>query len=581
MYIDHKLGLGFGGIVGLVLLLAMLAWQNMQMLVGMERGHDRLQQMRESLLEARRHEKNFLLRHEDTWAEQTREWMVKLSHQIRDEEGLGGILEIEVWREAGRMVQEYLDRFEQIVGDKRSNTTELIQAVEIQLVPVARKLNELLIKRLSVRSDNQSGLLERTERFYAGFVIFAMLFSSFMVFFLTRSIVRSLQAGVRFSQEIAHGNLGAKIIDIPPDEIGILLTAMQKMGEDLQRLEEVNLRAQTSRLAMSALLESSLEPLTLQRQLEVVLQIVLTVPFLHFQRKGAIFLADDEEGTLQMVASDGLSVEINRTCQTVAPGWCLCGRAAVEGKLLYVSGLDERHENRYEGMGEHGHYCVPIVSRGKVLAVMTLYLDPRHVWSAEEEAFLSGVAFTVAGILERKRLEERMQHLAHHDLLTALPNRVLFAEHLSHALAQATRGQEPLALMLVDLDRFKQVNDTLGHAAGDQVLITTTQRIRECLRASDLVARMGGDEFAVILADLTDPTSAGLVADKIVQSVSQPIIVAGQSVNVGASIGIAVFPTHGDEGDELMACADMAMYAVKERGRNGYRFFEKGDRKSH
>ncbi|MBF0271981.1 MAG: diguanylate cyclase [Magnetococcales bacterium] len=580
MYIDHKLGLGFGGVVSLVLLLAMLAWQNMQILVGMEKGHERLQLMHASLLEARRHEKNFLLRHEETWAVQTRDCMTRLIPMIRDEEGLAGAAELDVWHEAERLVQEYLDRFEDMVKDEGASQTERIEIVERSVVPVARRLHELFSARMKVRASTQEAHLERTERFYAGFVVLSMLLSGLLVFFLTRSILTSLRIGVRFAREIAAGNLRATIPVVPQDEVGVLLTAMQQMGQGLQRLEDANVRAQTSRLALSALLESSLEPLSLQRQLEVALQIVLTVPFLHVERKGAIFLVDEHDGSLRMMASYGLSTPIHQACQVVASGWCLCGRAALEGKLIYSACVDERHETHYEGMPAHGHYCLPIVSRGRVLAVLTLYLNAHHAQSTDEEDFLAGVAFTLAGILERKRLEDRMQHLAHHDLLTSLPNRVLFNEHLVHALTKATRDQEPLALMLIDLDRFKQVNDTLGHAAGDQVLIATTQRIRECLRASDLVARLGGDEFAVILSDLADPGAAGLVADKIVYSVSQPIAVAGEIVTVGASIGIAVFPAHGREGQELMACADMAMYGVKERGRNGYRYYTKGDGKN-
>ncbi|MBF0190169.1 MAG: diguanylate cyclase [Magnetococcales bacterium] len=580
MYIDHKLGLGFGGIVSLVLLLAMLAWQNMQILVGMEKGQERLQQMRASLLEARRHEKNFLLRHEQTWAIQTREGMTRLIPMIRDEEGLAGATEVEIWHEAEQLVQEYLDRFEDMVQDQGLSQAERVELVERSVVPVARRLHVLFADRMQARASTQEAHLARTERFYAGFVVLSMIFSGLLVFFLTRSILKSLRIGVRFAREIAAGNLRATIPAIPQDEVGVLLMAMQQMGRDLQRLEDVTVRAQTSRLALSALLESSLEPLSLPRQLEVALQIVLTVPFLHVERKGAIFLVDENDGSLRMMASHGLDPLIQKSCQVVASGWCLCGRAAVEGRLVYAACVDERHETHYEEMPAHGHYCLPIVSRGRVLAVLTLYLDAHHAQSTDEEDFLASVAFTMAGILERKRLEERMQHLAHHDLLTSLPNRVLFNAHLAHALTKATRDQDPLALMLIDLDRFKQVNDTLGHAAGDQVLIATTQRIRECLRASDLVARLGGDEFAVILSDLSDPGAAALVADKIVQSVSQPIAVSGESVTVGASIGIAVFPSHGREGQELMDSADMAMYAVKERGRNGYRYYTKGDGKS-
>ncbi|GAB0056993.1 hypothetical protein SIID45300_01311 [Candidatus Magnetaquicoccaceae bacterium FCR-1] len=580
MYIHHKLGLGFGGTVGLVLLLSMLAWQNMQILVGMERGQERVRQMREALLEARRHEKNYLLRQDEKWADLTRDWMTRLGQMVRDETSQSSGAEHESWHEIDELTQTYLDRFEALGQIPLHSWKERVEQTERQLVPLARQLHERFDARLSARLGKQETHLAYTERLHTIFVVLAILSAGLMVFTLTRSILRSLKSGVQFSRQIAAGNLNATIDHIPKDEIGILLHAMQQMGRELNRLDETNLRSQARRLALSALLESSLEPLSLQKQLEVALHIVLTVPFLRLEHRGAIFLADEQDGTLRMIASDGLTPQNEQACRTVRPGWCLCGRAAVEKRLLHVQNVDGRHENRFDGMPDHGHYCLPIVSRGRVLAVMNLYLDPTHVKTAEEEAFLANVGFTLAGILERKRLEERMQHLAHHDLLTSLPNRMLFTEHLTHALAQATRGQEPLALMLIDLDHFKEVNDTLGHAAGDQVLITSTQRIRVCLRASDLVARMGGDEFAVILSDLADPAAAGRVAEKIVQSVSQPIDVAGEKVTVGASIGIALFPAHGDNGDALMEHADMAMYAVKERGRNGFRYFEKADRKS-
>ncbi|MEO5344769.1 MAG: diguanylate cyclase [Magnetococcus sp. YQC-9] len=580
MYIHHKLGLGFGGTVGLVLLLAMLAWQNMQILVGMEQGQERVHQMHEILLETRRHEKNFLLRQEEKWAELTRDRVAQLIRRIRAEEAMTIGAEHEAWHEAGGLAQDYLDRFEEVSRDSGLTFEARIAMTERRIVPVAKRLHELFEIRLAQRHGKQSEHLAYAEQLHAIFVIMAILSAGTVVLLLTRSILRSLKSGVQFSNEIAAGKLNARIRNIPTDEIGILLHAMQKMGWELQRLDEANLRSQARRLALSALLESSLEPLSLQKQLEVALQIVLTVPFLRLEHRGAIFLTDEQDGSLRMMASEGISPQIEQACQKVEPGWCLCGRAAVEKRLLHFQSVDLYHETRYDGMPEHGHYCLPILSRGKVLAVMTLYLEPQHVKTAEEEAFLANVAFTLAGILERKRLEERMQHMAHHDLLTALPNRVLFGEHLGYALAQATRGQGPLAVMLIDLDRFKQVNDTLGHAAGDQVLVTSTQRIRDCLRASDMVARMGGDEFAVILSDLADPSAAGRVAEKIVQSVSQPIRVAGEEVTVGASIGIALFPAHGRDGDALMASADMAMYGVKERGRNGFRYFEKGDRKS-
>ncbi|MBF0420725.1 MAG: GGDEF domain-containing protein [Magnetococcales bacterium] len=574
MSINHKLGLGFGSLVGLVLLLTMLAWQNMKISENLDVEQHRLEQFQKALLESRRHEKNILLRNDVISVQQHRHWLAILTSLIDEEKNSVRVSEVAIWQEVEQDIQVYRRSIEPIFRNQGLSLTERIAMGESITVPLARHMHEAIQKLEKIRNSNRQFHLDWTERFYAGYIVFTILLSILIVFFIAYSLHNSLQTGIRFVREIESGNLRATIPKIPSDEIGMLLNAMQKMGSELQRLEEANIHAMAARLALSALLETSQEPLPLPRLLEVALQIVLTVPFLKVERKGAIFLVDEKTRSLRMVASQGLDQDVMQSCQEVAPGVCMCGRALNEGKLLFSSYMDERHDIRHPGMSEHGHYCLPILSRGSVQAVMTLYLAAGHQQASEDEALLANVAFTLSGILERKRLEERMRHMAHHDMLTSLPNRVLFNEHLSLALAKAARNQRILALMLIDLDHFKNVNDTLGHAAGDHVLIVTTRRIRACLRASDLVARLGGDEFAVILSDLIDREGVARVADKIVQSVCQPITWQGDRATVGASIGIALFPDHGMEENELMVCADKAMYKVKERGRNGYNFYE-------
>ncbi|MEO5362360.1 MAG: diguanylate cyclase [Magnetococcus sp. DMHC-8] len=570
MYIDHKLGLGFGAMVGLMLLLASLAWQNMQTLIRMEGDQDGLLRMHGALLEARRHEKNYLLRREARWAEQAHGWMVRLHQMLAEQQARAPFPDRPNWQEAAKVAQRYLDILQSTIDHPPASHDAQIVAVETGLVPAAQHLHTMLEQRLASLTHNREKLMGRTEKTYAILLVFSMLVSALLVLLVTRSITASLKIAVQFAREIAAGNLNAKIPTIPKDEIGFLLHVMQKMGDELRQMEANDIRAQSARLALTALLETSLEPLSLQRQMEVALHIILTVPYLRLENKGAIFLFDPEDGLLHLTASHGLSPELLHTCAAIQPGHCLCGQAAAARQILYVTTVDDRHTTRYEGIQPHGHYCVPILSRDTLLGVMTFYLRPQHRQHPDEEAFLSSIAFTLSGILERKRMEDRLQHLAHHDTLTSLPNRMLFAEHLARSLVMAARNQQTLAVMLVDLDHFKQVNDTLGHAAGDQVLIFSTQRIRECLRASDLVARLGGDEFAVVLVDLPSPEGAERVAEKIVQSVSQPIVIEGTQVQVGASIGIALFPNHGQTADQLMAGADLAMYRVKQQGRNGY-----------
>ena len=171
----------------------------------------------------------------------------------------------------------------------------------------------------------------------------------------------------------------------------------------------------------------------------------------------------------------------------------------------------------------------------------------------------------VRDITERKSQQEQLRHQALHDSLTGLPNRVLMGDRLTHALEIARRWQEPMALLMLDLDRFKEVNDTLGHQVGDDVLIKVADRLIGAIRASDTVARLGGDEFAVLLPAVTDLASARMVAERIVDSLRAPFdLLEGISLDIGISIGIALFPDHAEEPGKLTQCADIAMYTAKQ-----------------
>ena len=173
-------------------------------------------------------------------------------------------------------------------------------------------------------------------------------------------------------------------------------------------------------------------------------------------------------------------------------------------------------------------------------------------------------------ISERRRAEEQIEYQAYHDALTGLPNRLLFRDRLTIALAHAKRQQTPLAVMFLDLDRFKYVNDTLGHSLGDEMLRAIAARLKAVLREGDTIARMGGDEFTVLLSDLHSPEDAAKIAQKILETVAYPISVEGHELYVTTSIGIALFPNDGDSAESLLKNADSAMYRAKEAGRNSY-----------
>ena len=179
----------------------------------------------------------------------------------------------------------------------------------------------------------------------------------------------------------------------------------------------------------------------------------------------------------------------------------------------------------------------------------------------------------LSDITERKKSEEHTRHLAEHDFLTDLPNRVLLLDRLSLALVAARRKHSMLAILFLDLDHFKHINDSMGHHVGDLLLKEVARRLVKCVRGVDTVSRQGGDEFVIILADIGGIEQAAHVAASVLQAVTQPCLVAGHELHVSTSVGVSVFPSDGDDIDTLVKNADIAMYHAKERGRNGLQFF--------
>ena len=173
-------------------------------------------------------------------------------------------------------------------------------------------------------------------------------------------------------------------------------------------------------------------------------------------------------------------------------------------------------------------------------------------------------------ITDRKRREEAVWHQAYHDVLTGLPNRSLFQDRLEHAISTAQRDNSWLGLLFIDLDRFKEINDSLGHAAGDELLKQVGERLRACVRASDTVARLAGDEFMVLMEGIADPAPLARLAEKVLEQLAQPFQLDGRLESISASIGVACYPDDGQDARQLSAAADQAMYAAKHRGRNTY-----------
>ncbi len=184
------------------------------------------------------------------------------------------------------------------------------------------------------------------------------------------------------------------------------------------------------------------------------------------------------------------------------------------------------------------------------------------------------VLIAIIDITERKEAEARIAHMAHHDALTDLPNRVLFRQRMAEALAQRSRSGNLIGALCIDLDNFKLVNDTLGHPIGDRLLQDVAARIGRVLRTRDTAARLGGDEFAVLVPEMKSPQELGILAQRLIQVVSEPYVIEGHMVTVGSTIGIAVAPADGNDADHLLRNADLALYRAKAAGKSTFRFFE-------
>ncbi|MEI7843759.1 MAG: diguanylate cyclase, partial [Gallionellaceae bacterium] len=230
--------------------------------------------------------------------------------------------------------------------------------------------------------------------------------------------------------------------------------------------------------------------------------------------------------------------------------------------------------------GYRSSIALPLYVKKQVLGALTIYASDTNVFGVEEVKLLEELASDLAyGIqtlrtrTEHEAAEKKLEFLAHHDILTGLPNRLLLRDRFEQALAQATREQSGVAVMFLDLDNFKQINDSLGHNYGDKLLVQVVNRVRSCLRDTDTISRQGGDEFVVLLPHLRDLHVIGGIAENIIEAFARPFEIDNFSINTTFSIGVSLYPDDSNDFDTLLKSADTALYQAKDSGRDTYRFF--------
>ncbi|NEV60777.1 putative bifunctional diguanylate cyclase/phosphodiesterase [Thiorhodococcus minor] len=287
-------------------------------------------------------------------------------------------------------------------------------------------------------------------------------------------------------------------------------------------------------------------------------------------RLAARVFADSGEG---IMVADGRSrlIEVNQAFETIT-GY---PRAEAMGKRLSAFG-SAKHEPGFrrtvmKALRRDSFWQGEVWSQRKNRDVYPLWLSLSVI--RDDLGRVQNLVAMFSDITESKANEARIHYMAHHDFLTGLPNRFLLADRLTQLVAASRRGGGKLAVLFIDLDRFKTVNDSLGHSVGDRLLCVIGERLRSLLRASDTVARQGGDELIVLLSQIDGPAEAARVCGKLLPALSEPCLIDGLELSVTPSIGIAVGPEDGEDSDSLLKHADLAMYQVKQQGRNDFAFF--------
>jgi len=380
---------------------------------------------------------------------------------------------------------------------------------------------------------------------------FAIFFSMLIYITVSMVIVKPLVRLNTAANLLAQGDFSATLPPVTKDEIGNLVRAFSSM-RDTRRKVETELND----------LNASLETIVMARVAELRDSEAYIHAVLENVNEGIIVI--DETGNIVSFNRAAEKIFGYSTEEAVSKNFNML----ISTENLDLSGKYQAYINENENELFFGK-TREVVGLHKDFSAFPLELKTSHLRIQDKLLFIT----TARNISDRKDAEQRINYMANHDALTHLPNRSLLQDRIQQTLVHNKRRDQQAAVLFIDLDKFKIINDTLGHDVGDDLLKKTATRLVEGVRSEDTVARQGGDEFIILLSAITHAEDAGLIAEKLLSSLMQPFNIKGKELHIGASIGIAIYPDDGDSMESLLKNSDIAMYHAKESGRGNYQYF--------
>jgi len=464
-----------------------------------------------------------------------------------------GETDSEILRQIEQNSSEIANVFERLVAIPTVFTQESGEQTKTRQEFEKRLMSQLLVK-VAVIQDRLNVLQENSERrvtdaFHyligvaAGFVAVLSLMTAFTLIFIVKLISRRLEALHLGARIVAEGDLDFRLDEAGADEL-------------TEVAESINLITGKLQLYTKELENDLIE----RKQNEMRLLLAGKV----FANSGeAIMITDADARILSVNPAFSLITGYSRE------------EVIGESTRLLRSGRHDAafYDSLWASLNERNQWQGEIWNRRKSGEFYPEWLTIAAIRDAE--GAITNYVASFSDITEHKRAQDRIEFLAFHDPLTRLPNRVLGRDRVGQAIAYAERMKTKMAALFLDLDKFKLVNDTLGHAVGDALLQAVAGRLQGCLRETDTLCRLAGDEFLIVLQDTRDNEAVSIICEKILALLVKPFALEGQSLTTSFSIGIAVYPEDGRNTDELLRSADTAMYEAKEAGRNTYRFFDR------